>query len=310
MKKHKAGDYSEFDITAYLEDKGIPYKDSSGPNVGSGWIGIHSVFRSDDNFHLGINKENKAFHCWKSGETGTLLKLITILESCDYKDAGRIVSRYTHRRISSGKGSVRSFYTPPESGFTLPVKGAQKASQAQIRYIRKRRYNPFTLIHKYDIRFAGPIGEWKHRIIIPVYMNGKLYSFTSICPFPVENKYKHCSKDVSVLPTRDCLYNIDSVDDGRIILVEGVTDVWRLGNNAVGLFGKNWTKNQMWILSEMKFERIVVMLDEDAKDRAEKLAATVGSFCSDVKMVLLEKGDPDDLTDSEAMKLKMEVLYA
>ena len=37
------------------------------------------------------------------------------------------------------------------------------------------------------------------------------------------------------MPPTQCLYNIDNVKKGRVVIVEGVTDVWRIGNGAIAL---------------------------------------------------------------------------
>ena len=60
---------------------------------------------------------------------------------------------------------------------------------------------------------------------------------------------------------------------GPLVLVEGPTDVWRLGGNAVATFGKTMSPSQVALLLQYFARRpIVVMLDRDA--RAESQTAT------------------------------------
>jgi DNA primase len=56
---------------------------------------------------------------------------------------------------------------------------------------------------------------------------------------------------------------------GPVVVVEGVTDVWRLGTNAVAIFGKTLSMNQRdLILRHFACREIVVFLDADATQDA------------------------------------------
>ena len=63
---------------------------------------------------------------------------------------------------------------------------------------------------------------------------------------------------------------------GAIVVVEGPTDVWRLGPGAVALFGKDMSLPQQELLDRFLPGRpVVVFLDRDAQDKAVELQRTL-----------------------------------
>jgi DNA primase len=62
------------------------------------------------------------------------------------------------------------------------------------------------------------------------------------------------------------LYGLHRVSaEGPVVIVEGPTDVWRVGENAVALFGKTASREQIHLIQTHFAGRpLVVMLDADA----------------------------------------------
>lgn len=64
--------------------------------------------------------------------------------------------------------------------------------------------------------------------------------------------------------------------DGPIVIVEGATDVWRLGSHAVALFGKTISPQQNQLLNcHLSNRPLVIALDRDAQDDAMRICATI-----------------------------------
>jgi len=49
-----------------------------------------------------------------------------------------------------------------------------------------------------------------------------------------------------------------------VIIVEGITDVWRLGDGAVATFTKNFTREQILLLKKKNIKEAFVFYDSDA----------------------------------------------
>lgn len=70
------------------------------------------------------------------------------------------------------------------------------------------------------------------------------------------------------------LYGLPAVLDrtGPVLICEGVTDVWRCGLDAVALFGKTMSSQQMSLMHRHLSGRpLVVFLDRDAEDEAQAI---------------------------------------
>jgi DNA primase len=62
-------------------------------------------------------------------------------------------------------------------------------------------------------------------------------------------------------------------------VVEGVTDVWRVGPPAVALFGKSASPEQARLLAAGWYGKpVVILLDADAAEEAEKLRRQVAAL--------------------------------
>jgi len=121
-------------------------------------------------------------------------------------------------------------------------------------------------------------------------------------------------KDKAIIPLENCLYNIDSIKSrDTIVIVEGVTDVWRLGSGTIGTFGTNFEfhKKFSMLLDRMinqKIERIFVIFDSGlAQKFAKKLVNDLSIFIDHVERLELKWGDPADMSDKEVKQMKKDL---
>ena len=286
---------TDFDVLSYLQSRNIRYK-TSGKNVSRGWAGIQCLFCLDRSNHLGINLSSKAFSCHSCGEKGSIFKLIQEIDGVNFPEAAKILKEF-----SGGE------YVPAEKHFQSKVifpEGTTKYfAPIHIDFLINRGYNPEEVIEKYDLYATGPMGSYKHRIIIPIYMNQRIVSFVGRdVTGKQEVPYKNSSEDTSIKDPKHCLYNMDSVLQNKAIVVEGVLDAWRIGDGAVATFGKQYTHEQVRLLKGLK--KVFVLYDSDAGDLAEKLAYDVSSVVSDVVVLTLDAGDPDDMSLDDIRHLR------
>jgi DNA primase len=92
-----------------------------------------------------------------------------------------------------------------------------------------------------------------------------------------------------------------------IILCEGPGDVWAIGDEALGLFGKTISVHQLNLLKTKyaNAQKIVVLLDGDAVEDAYKLAYTIKSSMPEKEIIVAElppDRDPGDLSREEIIK--------
>ena len=163
----------------------------------------------------------------------------------------------------------------------------------------------FTYLNR-PVKVGAPICQ-QMVTIIPVHQNGE-YWFYQIRLIPVAgDPSKGYERDMlgSELPKyiiphgsrkNWALYNIDrAVNAQTVYIVEGVSDVWRIGDAAIARFGKTLSRAQIVQLKEKLFnKRLVIVPDmDDAQAYDEALRQQVMLRGSGVfRDVLISKLDP------------------
>jgi hypothetical protein len=151
-----------------------------------------------------------------------------------------------------------------------------------VQYIEDRGYDAVKLGRKYGVCYCRKAFEFyqiQGRIIIPIVMDGQMVGWQG--RYVGELDWSACGVrkyyNLPGMKKRKMLYNWDrAAQSGIIVVVEGVTSVWTLGDAATALLGKSITAHQMQKLAGLPLIAVrprclVLMLDPDAdqdyKDR-------------------------------------------
>jgi DNA primase len=288
----------KFDIQSYFESRSIEFF-TSGKNVTQGWTNINCPFceGSDPSNHCGISPHD-FFNCYICGETGHVVKLIRKLEGCTFLKAQRIFDSFQHEDFFEEEIRKDVIKT------SLPKECSSKFPKNYLNYLKKRRFDPNYLITKYNLKCCHNIGKYKFRIIIPFYFNDQLVTFSSLdITGKQEIKYKHQPKEEAIIPVKGSLFNIDSCKN-KMVLVEGITDVWRIGDETTAIIGKQITSEQINQIVRKDIKKVLVILDSDAVEQGEKMAKQLSGIISSVEYISLEKGDPCDFDDNEVREVR------
>jgi len=258
---------------------------------------------------MGINLTSKKFRCWRCKKKGVATDIIQELESCSFAEANSILSQFIdpYAGLHSTK-TVRELSKKKET--PLPKSCSKEFDETALNYLRERNFSPNKLIEKYDLYCNGYLGKYKFRIIIPVIINGLRVGFTSR-DYTKKNpiRYRRCPLEECTMDPAEWLYNYDSIRPGEnVILVEGPTDVWRMGDGAISTLSTEFTNKQINLLLEKEIDRVTILFDSErtAQDQADKFANNLSPFIKEVEVVQLPEGieDPGKLTDSQATELK------
>lgn len=288
-----------FSIIDYLNSRKIKYK-TTGKNTSPNWVEISCLFCNDPSTHLGINLTTGVYNCWACGSKGHIEKIIKEIDGCSITEARNIANDLflnTHKTIKS---------IPQTELVEIPKEATKEFPKLHLEYLKKRRYNPNYVIKKHNLYACHQIGDYSYRIIIPVYMNNKLITFTAK---DVTDKqkipYKNLSEEKSILSTKESLYEIDNTKN-KAVIVEGPLDQWRIGNGSVCTFGTQFTHSQIHILSEKGLERVVILYDyeEKAIKQAKKLANILSLLINKVEVWELNQGDPDSMDEKDLIEVK------
>lgn len=289
-----------FKAEQFLSDHHIDYT-TSGKHARAGWVQIKCPYCSGNpGWHGGINIEGGYYNCYRCGYHW-LPKVIATLLNVPIGQVRGLISKYFTGEGQRYRKREESQIRPNklEMPLTLP-----HITDVHRNYLNARGFDTDQLQRVWGIQSTGYTGMYKHRIFIPVNFEWNTVSFQ--CLAPTRNPpYMACEEEKEIIPHKHLVYGFDyAVDKGKCVLVEGVTDVWRLGAGAVALFGKGWTQEQVNLICN-NFDKVTVMLDADApKSDSNKLAHNISAHgCWAVDIIELEQGDPGALPPERASKL-------
>jgi len=304
------------DSVGLIEHLGIDYH-PSGKNVASNDINICCPFCGEDGYHLGVNKDNGQINCWVCGfdyqdRYPSLITLVMTLNDCSFLDAKSIVDEFKlddFGDLDDNKNRLverKNILMPKECEDFFKTKHKRWASKA-LDYLHSRGFDEST-VRKYKLKFCIH-GKYKYRIMIPITFLGKVVNFTGR-DFTNRgvNRYKHCKNDFSAMRQKSLLYGLDNfIDCGKshIRIFEGPTDVWRIGDTAVGLMRNRISDRQLSILSVLGLESASVILDFGSYSKAVAIAEELSVFVRRVKAVeLVGKKDVADMSADEVFNLE------
>lgn len=300
------------DIIRLYNDRGVRYELPGHKHVTDGWVGVPCPFCSGNpGYHLGYctdpgSRYAGRYVCWRCGPKKTLVALGRIL-STDENETRHVLHLY---RQDNGALPAYKPEIKRRRELLLPA-GTDKMTRRHRDYLQQRQFDPNQLEQLWELQGTGPVGDYKHRIIIPIRHRGKLVSYQGRDITGKSGmKYKACRQEHEVIEHKHCLYGLDKAKRDRVIVVEGVTDVWRLGPGAVATFGVKFKPAQVALL--LRFKRVFILFDPDpeAQHQAELLGTCLAGAGRDIQIIQLDgtSGDPADLPQQEADDIVAELL--
>lgn len=290
-------------IHRLLRDYGVNFITEGNKHCTEGWVNVHCPFcPGSQGYHLGIHGDGKGTHCWRCG-SHPISQVLSRLLGVSEPNAREILKKYqgyaSRRKTEQPKVAIFPLKLPqPNSALTLPYK----------EYLEKRGFDPDKLEKEWGLRQTGPVSfldgiSYNHRIIIPIYWDGGLVSFQARdITNKSDLKYLACPKRREKIHHKNILYGKEEMwkNYGGLIIVEGVTDVWRLGPCSIATFGIEFKMEQVLALGKIQ-ERFFILFDEEpqAQRQARKLATKLKALGKEVFVEKIE-GDPADMTQAEA----------
>lgn len=198
----------------------------------------------------------------------------------------------------------------------MPV-GCVPLQDRHKRYLESRNFNPAQLEKDYALLGTGPLGEYKWRIIAPILLNGRTISYHSRDITGKQKPHMACPKEDEVIGHKHTFYNLDRAVGPNILIVEGLADNWRLGpDNAIGSFGTSFTQQQInrliRVIHERRIKRLFGIFDTEEETAEEQVDMFLfyinGSTSVETETIILWGGDPGDLSNEEAQRLRKELL--
>lgn len=177
-------------------------------------------------------------------------------------------------RVLKGAEETATLKEVAMPGTMLPLTRMSQHHTA-VQYLEERGFTCAALETLYGVSFCLESDTFPicaGRLIIPIYMHGELVGWQARFPGELDWSKSRVPKYYGLpgMPKRLMLYNYDRAKQYRTaVIVEGVTDVWKVGGPAVALLGKKAHPMQRKLLSE--FDAAILALDPDASDDAAEL---------------------------------------
>lgn len=297
------------DIIQLYQDYKIQYQTEGHKHCRPGWVNTECPFCSGNSgVHLGAPLDGSRFYCWRCGWHPAEEVISKLLDTSKSK-AKQIIKEYDGLVIASRqpipKIRVKAHRLP--SG-TFPL------LQQHTTYLEQRGFDPPRITREWGLLGTGPISlldsiSYNHRIVAPIFWDGKQVTFQArdiTGKHPL--KYLACPKERELIHHKHILYGKQEKWKGTGICVEGITDVWRLGEHSFCTFGIEFTPYQVRIIAK-QFKRVAVVFDDEtqAKKQARKLIAELGFRGVDAFPVDIQ-GDPGSMKDDDANHLLQSIL--
>lgn len=294
-----------FDAFEFYKDYAVRYVTEGNKHCQEGWIQTECPFcTGNPGWHLGYSLYGGFYTCWRCG-WHPIIEVVKIFVGTDWQKAKEIIKQY--ESLSSGFSNRKKSKKIVQK-LQLPF-GSDSLKKLHKKYLRSREFDSNKISEIWDLKGTGPIGDYKRRIIAPIFYNGFLVSYQGRAyNNNASLRYKACKQSDEVIYHKEVLYGLDLVEGYDCILVEGITDVWRIGPGAVGSFGIKMKPKQILLLAE-RFQKVFIMFDDDPQ--AVKAAKQIGY---DLSMLGIKterciiKGDPAALSQKKADLYKRQLL--
>lgn len=294
-----------FDAVKFYQDYSIQYISSGHKHARPGWVQIKCPFcTGNPGWHLGFcTDDSNAFAnryiCYRCG-SHSISSVIKEIVSCSWHRAMTILNEYSNDLVirSTVKSNVQ---IRRNTKLELPL-GTKEMGPRHKNYLASRNFDPDKLEYIWSLKGTGPIGEYCHRIIIPIYFQNVLVSYqgrdiTGLCE--EQDKYRDCHKENEIISHKQILYGLDKIKKEIVLVVEGAADAWRMGEGCVATFGIKFKMAQAAILNQ--FKRVFILFDPE--EQAQSQARKIQALCSSTDVELIEwqgEEDPGEMSQDDA----------
>lgn len=188
-------------------------------------------------------------------------------------------------------------------GTIWPVNKLVEDHPARL-YLESRHFDCDWLVRQFQVGYLLDVKPkyrfLRDRIIIPIFAEGETIGWQArIAHEAKPGELKYIS--MQGMPRASTLYNFDSAKQySHVIVVEGPTDVWRTGPDAVAVLGKPSGMQTHMLATHWK--KIIVLLDEDAKRESEDLLNILKRTNPVVEVRLPESMDPGDFSSTAELR--------
>lgn len=286
-------------MEAVLTEARIPFKrGGEHHHVRKDFIGVdcYTCGVGSGAYHLGISP-TLGCRCWRCGKKTIWDVWRNLRLPGSWKDVAG------HYR--------REEYHRPTGTYTLPT-GTGSLRSIHKRWLRGRGLVSSEMEKLWHLQGTNHrAGRLAWRVVAPVLHHGKEVSWTSRRTGESGKRWVSAKPEHESWPLGELVYGMQHVTSWAVI-VEGPTDVWKVGPGAVACLGLGGMTNAQ-LLTLASIPNRWVLFDDEPRAQAEasKLCAKLAEFPGSTTRLELEDGfsgrDPGDCSYDEVLELRQMV---
>lgn len=282
-------------IIDFLREHNVPLMEGGKHHhVRLGFVGVHCPYCGSKKWHRAIATHSQPFtRCWRCGKGKGLVDLLCRLTGERWGVCKAVVD---------GAWGIRAKIDRPVGHLRLPA-GVGPLLDCHHEYLRSRRFNPDTIQRLWDVRGIGMATRYAWSLFLPFINQGEVASWTTRAIGVAVKRYDNAPVEWERLPRNELLYGIDYVRHAAVI-VEGPTDVWRIGPGACATCGLKYSTTQVLRLSRVPVRVVAFDAEPSAQRIADDLCSSLAPFPGVTHRVELDEGDPGDASPREIQRIR------
>jgi len=261
---------------------------------------------------LSINIDKNVFKCWVCDWSGrNIYRIIRRYgdneDKYQWKSFGQRVEieKFTNKLFGQKTEIQKEIIDLPDEFISLANKKLPITSLRPLNYLKSRGLGKKDII-KWKMGYCSD-GEYAGRIVIPSFNeDGDINYFVTRS---YDNNWK---KYLNPTNSKDIIFNYPYLDfDEDLILVEGVFDASKTGDNSVPLLGSTLNENSKLFYEIVKNDTpIYLALDPDAEKKINKLISLFLKY--DIETYLVDVApyaDVGEMTKQEFFERKQTAAF-
>jgi hypothetical protein len=286
----------------FLDEHKVSYV-TDGKYATHGWIQFDCPFcdgGSDPNKpYCGYNLSGNYINCWRCGGH-SIAQTMKALSGLSWKEIKALVGN-----IEVDRSTV---WTPVRGNLAYPD-GLVPLKKVHRKYLKGRGFDPDELVRLWGIQGIGLAPSLSWRLFIPITQDGQVVSWTTrkVSDNGSSSRYISASPSQEIRSAKECLYGIDYARHG-VVIVEGPTDVWRVGPGSIAVLGTGIKPAQLLRLSKFLIRAVCFDNEPAGRKRARMLCDSLSAFPGSTTLVELDAKDPGSASPKEIKLLRKEFL--
>jgi DNA primase len=256
---------------------------------------------------LSINIGKNVFKCWVCDWSGRNIYRVVRRygdnnDKYEWKSFSQQVEieEFTNKLFGSKIKFVEQIINLPDGFISLANKKLPNTSLYPLNYLKSRGIDKKNII-KWKVGYC-PTGKYAGRVVVPSFnKNGDINYFVTRA---YDNNWK---KYLNPTFSKDIIFNYPYLDfDEDLVLVEGIFDAIKAGDNSVPLLGSTLNENSKLFYEIIKNDTPVYLaLDPDAKKKTNKLINLFLKY--DIETYFIDVGpfgDVGEMTEQQFLERK------